>query len=132
MTNKNEFKLSNRSLERLQGVDEVLIDIIKEGIKESPFDFGIPQDGGIRTSERQNFFFKKKVSKCDGYNKKSYHQTGKAFDIYAFVNGKASWDENYLTAIARHLQGIALAKGIKLFWGGDFKSFKDMPHFEIR
>ena len=83
------FKLSNRSINRLYGVDNKLIDIINEAIKISPIDFGIPQYGGKRTSEEQYKLYLKKKSKCDGYNIKSNHQYGKAFDIYAFINGSS-------------------------------------------
>lgn len=126
------YKLSQRSLSRLNGIEPILIEIVKDAIKESPIDFGIPNDGGLRTAERQNELYKKGVSKLDGYNKKSYHQTGKAFDIYAYVDGKASWDRKHLTAIAEHIKEVALDKfGVKLTWGGDWKSFVDMPHFQI-
>ena len=73
-----------------------------------------------------------RVTYKDGYIKKSYHQTGRAFDIYAYVDGKASWNKEHLTAIARHIQKVAFNKyGINLKWGGDWKSFKDYPHFQI-
>lgn len=127
------YKLSKRSLERLEGVNPILIEIIQEGIKESPFDFGIPNFGGLRTAEEQKQLYDKRLSKCDGYKNKSYHQSGNAFDIYAYVDGKASWNRIQLKLIARHLQKVAKEKfNIKLDWGGDFKTFVDMPHFEIK
>ena len=133
------MKLSNRSLERLKGIEPILIDIITEGIKDSPIDFGIPQDGGLRTAKRQAEMYAQgrtvagnKITNADGVNKKSYHQSGKAFDIYAFVDGKASWEHKHYEPIARHLQKVALEKfGVKLDWGGDWTSFKDLPHFQI-
>ena len=125
------YKLSNRSLNYLQGVDAVLIEIIKEAIKDSPYDFGIPSTGGFRTAEIQNELYKKGVSNCDGYKKKSYHQSGRAFDIYAYIDGKASWDEEIMTVIARYIQHVASIKfNIKLTWGGDWKNFKDYPHYQ--
>ena len=127
------FKLSKRSYERLNGIDAILIAILTEAIKESPYDFGIPRDGGLRTAERQKELFDKGVSKADGYKKKSYHQSGKAFDIYAFVGGEASWDKGALTHIARHIIKVAKEQfDVELEWGGDWKSFKDYPHFQIK
>lgn len=126
------YKLSERSEKRLEGIDPILIEIVKESIKESPYDFGIPAFGGLRTAEEQNGLFMKKVSKCDGYKNKSYHQSGKAFDIYAYINGKATWEKRYYMPIARHIQKIALEKfNVKLQWGGDWRSFIDLPHFQI-
>lgn len=139
------YKLSNRSKSRLEGIHPVLILIIEEGIKDSPFDFGIPQFGGLRTAEDQNMLYQKGrelpgsiVTNTDGYIKKSNHQAkedglGHAFDIYAYVNGKASWNGTHLNAIAKHLQNIAKTKfGVVLEWGGDWSRFKDMPHFQIK
>ena len=133
------YKLSKRSEERLKGIEPVLIAIIKEAITDSPYDFGIPQYGGLRTAEDQHSLYQRGrdlpgsiVTNVDGYDKKSYHQTGKAFDIYGFVDGKATWDKGVLTSIARHLQEVAKdCFGVELTWGGDWRSFKDYPHFQI-
>lgn len=126
------YYLSKRSYTRLNGINAILVAILTEAIKESPYDFGIPSTGGLRTAEKQNELYKKGRSQLDGYKKKSYHQTGKAFDIYAYVDGKASWDKGQLTAIARHIQKVAKDQfDVDLTWGGDWKSFVDMPHFQI-
>lgn len=139
------FKLSRRSRSRIEGINPVLIEIIEEAIKTSPFDFGIPQHGGKRTAEDQNYLFLSKKSKCDGYIKKSYHQSGNAFDIYGFVEGRATWNADILESIAKHLQQVAKeCFGISLRWGGDWngngvrvdkdkkESFFDGAHFEIK
>ena len=127
-----QMKLSKRSYKNLNGIDAILVAILTEAIKNSPHDFGIPNTGGLRTAETQNKLYKKGLSKLDGYNKKSYHQTGKAFDIYGYVDRKATWDRDILTDIARHI--IQVAKDefkVNLTWGGDWKKFVDMPHFQI-
>ena len=126
------YKLSKRSYERLNGIDAILIAIVTEAIKESPFDFGIPRSGGLRTAEDQYKLFKDGKSKCDGFKKKSYHQSGKAFDIFAYVDGDASWSPSHLEPIARHIQKVAKEQfNVELTWGGDWTSFRDMPHFQI-
>jgi len=145
------FRLSKRSKSRLHGINKTLLKIAIEGVKDAPFDYGIPLTGGLRTAEDQNQLYRTFVSRCDGYKKKSYHQTGKAFDIYAYVNGKASWKEFHLIAIGKHLRTFAMEKyGINLKWGGEFlnreqrklskeKQAKlkeqgkgwDKPHFQI-
>ena len=127
------YKLSKRSRERLEGINTVLIDIIEKSIVNSPYDFGIPKYGGLRTAEDQKKLYDRGVSKCDGVKRKSYHQSGNAFDIYAYVNKKASWEKHHLESIARHIQQIAKEHfNVSLRWGGDFKTFYDSPHFEIR
>lgn len=50
-----------------------------------------------------------------------------AFDI-AFKNteGKILWDEKYFNEFA------VIMKGMGVGWGGDWKSFKDRPHFDFK
>ena len=133
------YKLSTTSRGRLNGVNPVLIAIIEAAIVDSPYDFGIPPDGGLRTTERQKELYAQGrtnagniVTQTDGVKKKSVHQSGNAFDIYAFVNSKATWEAKYYKPIARHIQKVALEQfGVKLVWGGDFRTFLDRPHFQI-
>tara|TARA_R110000851_G_scaffold194355_1_gene345180 strand:+ start:340 stop:747 length:408 start_codon:yes stop_codon:yes gene_type:complete len=133
------FKLSKTSRTRINCIEPILIDIIEEAIQTSPVDFGIPRDGGLRTADRQAALFAQGrttpgaiITYTDGVNKKSYHQSGKAFDIYAYVDGKASWKVSHLRVIAVHIKAVAWYKfGIKLTWGGSWKRFKDYPHFQL-
>jgi peptidoglycan L-alanyl-D-glutamate endopeptidase CwlK len=135
--------LSNKSRERLEGIKPVLIEIIERAIIDTPIDFGIPPDGGLRTAYRQNQLYAKGrteagqiITWVDGMKKRSRHQDGDAFDIYAFVDGKASWDPKHYEPIARHLQGIAWVEfGVVLIWGGDGlgkNKVIDLPHFELK
>ena len=82
------FKLSKTSLERLEGVDEELVAIVKRAITITPIDFGIPWMGGLRTIEDQRKLFEKKVS----FTMKSKHIEGKAFDVVAYVGPRPSWE----------------------------------------
>lgn len=130
------YQFSQKSLQRLNGVDVQLQELMKRAIAISPIDFGIPQFGGLRTAEDQKDLYEKGLSKCDGYRIKSRHQSGKAVDVYAFVNGKASWDKVHLAVIAGVILGEAKRMQIDMVWGGTFgsKMFKgwDMPHFELK
>lgn len=123
--------LNQRSLDRLKGVKQALIDILIEASKDSPYEFQIPADGGLRTAEQQNALFFKKVSKCDGYNTISEHQKGTAFDIFLLIDGKASWDKAKLKATMQHIEKVAKTKNIKLNCGYSWTRFPDFPHAEI-
>lgn len=85
------FKLGQRSLQNIEKIDDYLQEIVKKAITLSKSDFGILNNGGLRTAEMQNAIFKKGNSRCDGYKKKSYHQTGKAVDCVPYVDGKYTW-----------------------------------------
>ena len=125
------YKLSTRSIINRQGVNPKLIAICDEAIRLTPIDFGIPSSGGYRTAEQQYALFCDGKSKADGYDKKSYHQTGNALDFYAFVDGKASWEEGHLAVVAATFLQAAIKMDIKIQWGGLWKGFRDMPHIQL-
>lgn len=56
----------------------------------------------------------------------SLHNFGLAIDVVEIKNGKAIWNNPNWNRIA------GLGKEIGFKWGGDWESFKDKPHFEIR
>jgi len=126
------FELSNNSIKNMAGIDERLIDIAELAITFSTVDFGIPSTGGLRTTEDQAELYTSGKSKCDGRTNKSYHQSGKAIDVYGYVNGKASWDKLHLATIATAMLQASAQLGYELKWGGLWKSWQDYPHFELR
>jgi len=129
------YQFSKKSLERLEGVDESLHKLMKRAIAVSPIDFGIPEFGGQRTAEEQHQLYMRGVSKCDGYELKSRHQSSCAIDVYAYVDGKASWNKVHLALIAGVVLAEAQRMNLNVRWGGTFgsKVFRgwDMPHFEL-
>lgn len=125
------FSFSKTSKARREGVSKKLIEISDLALTLSAVDFGIPDHGGIRTKLEQRQLFFDGLSNCDGYNKRSKHQDGKALDVYAYVDGKASWEEGDLAMVAAAMLEAANRLGYKLTWGGLWKSFKDMPHFQL-
>ena len=126
------FQLGKNSMKNMEGIDDRLIDIVELAITISPIDFGVPSSGGFRSTEDQAKLYTAGKSKCDGRNNKSYHQTGKAVDVFGYVDGKASWDTLHLTTIATCLLQASSQLGHELKWGGLWKSWQDYPHFELR
>jgi peptidoglycan L-alanyl-D-glutamate endopeptidase CwlK len=126
------FKLGKNSINNLAGVDGRLIAIADLAIELTNIDFGVPSTGGLRTEADQAKLFADGVSKADGVNNKSYHQSGKALDVYAYVDGEASWDKLHLAIIASAMLEASAQLGYKLKWGGLWKSWQDYPHFEIK
>ena len=125
------FKLTDQDLKKLQGVDANLVKVIKEAAKTAKVPFKVLE--GLRTAEKQMEYFKKGTSRLDGVRKKSKHQLGKAVDIVPLINGKPevrSWTPFY--PMADNVKAAAKRLGVKVTWGGDWKSFKDGPHFEVQ
>jgi len=126
------FELGKNSLKNREGIDDRLLDITDLAIKLTNIDFGIPNTGGMRSVEDQAKLFTAGKSKADGRTNKSYHQTGKAVDVFAYVDGKASWEKEHLAIIAAAMLQASSQLGYELKWGGLWKSWQDFPHFEIR
>ena len=119
------FKLSQRSLDKMIGVNPKLVEVVKLAITKSPLDFSISE--GLRTVERQ----KELVAQKKSQTMKSRHIVGEAVDICVLVDGKVNWDfENY-RKVADVFKECAKELGVKITWGGDWTSFKDGPHFQI-
>jgi len=154
------YKLGQRSLERLEGVDERMVAVVKLAISISSADFTVLE--GLRSIERQ----RELVAKGRSQTMKSKHLDGLAVDLGAYdsVTG-IRWEESAYFPIADAMQEAAKQVGVGLCWGaawaveghkypfdcrlwdGDMKScweayhdlrrsqnrkgFNDMPHWEL-
>lgn len=85
---------------------------------------------GYRTIEEQNRLYAQGrtapgaiVTKAKGGS--SYHNYGLAFDTYFTDNGKTNLNKAMTQDV------VAIGKSLGLEWGGDFKTIKDMPHFQL-
>ena len=117
---------SARSLKNLNGIHPDLRRVIDRALQESPLDFVVIE--GLRTKERQAQLVKQGASKT----MKSRHLTGHAVDLVPIgPNGKAAFDWPLYHQLGPAVKSAAEAEGVALDWGGDWKSFKDGPHFEL-
>lgn len=119
------FKLSQRSLDRLAGVNEDLVKVVKLAITRSPLDFSVTE--GLRTVERQ----KELVAQKKSQTMKSRHIVGEAVDICVLIDGKANWDLANYRKVADVFKACAEELGVTITWGGDWYTLKDGPHFQI-
>lgn len=86
---------------------------------------------GIRTYAEQEALYAKgrfgnpgpKVTNARGGE--SWHNFGLAWDIGLFDNGK------YLTGSTPYRGAGAIARLAGIEWGGDWKTFKDLPHYQL-
>ncbi|MEG6547661.1 M15 family metallopeptidase [Acinetobacter bereziniae] len=123
------YKLSEKSLSKLEGVHPDLIKVVKRAIEITECDFTITE--GLRTKERQAQLFKEK--KTTTMN--SRHLTGHAVDLAAWIivdkKGTVSWDWKYYYIIEKAMKQAAKELEVPIEWGGDWKSFKDAPHWQL-
>lgn len=116
------YSLSFRSRQRLSGVHPDLVAVVKRAIEITKQDFSVIE--GIRSVERQRELLKSGASTTMN----SRHLTGHAVDLAPYP---VSWDWEYFYPMADAMKQAAEELDVDLEWGGDWKTFKDGPHFQL-
>lgn len=119
-------KFSARSLKNLRGIHPDLRRVIDRALQDSPLDFVVIE--GLRTKERQ----KQLVAQGASKTMNSRHITGHAVDLVPIgPDGKTAFDWPLYHKLGPAVKAAAEKEEVALVWGGDWKSFKDGPHFEL-
>lgn len=123
--------LGERSLTRLDGAHPDLQRVIKRAATISDIDFTILEV--LRTVERQKHLVATGASKTmnsrhlPGKNGKSH-----AVDVAPLDDsGKVSWSWPLYYKLAPIIKQAAKDEGVPIEWGGDWRSFKDGPHWQL-
>lgn len=119
------MKLNENSLKKLSKVHGDLIAVVVRAAELSEVEFIVTE--GLRTKERQAELVKAGASRT----LRSRHLTGHAVDLAAKVNGQIRWDWPLYSKLASVMKTAAKELKIPLEWGGDWKTFKDGPHFQL-
>ena len=119
------FQLSERSRQRLQGVHPDLVRVVERAIAISDLDFMVTE--GLRTAAQQS----KYVAAGKSQTKNSRHLTGHAIDLAVMIGGELTWEWKYYARLGDIMKQAAKEVGVKIEWGGDWRSLKDGPHFQL-
>lgn len=122
--------LSTRSLERLDGAHPDLAAVIKAAAARSDIDFTVLEV--LRTPERQ----KELVARGASKTMRSRHLPGpdgksRAVDIAPVIGGQVSWAWPLYNKLAPIVKAAAAELHIPIEWGGDWRTFKDGPHWQL-
>jgi peptidoglycan L-alanyl-D-glutamate endopeptidase CwlK len=110
------YKLSSRSLGKLEGVNPLLVDTVKRAIELTKVDFGVIF--GVRSLETQ----KKLYESGRSQTMKSKHLiqpdgTAHAVDLMAYDGSDPSWEIVMYDDIADAMKAAAKETGAKIRWG---------------
>lgn len=119
------FQFSQRSKRKLEGLHSDLLKVMYEAIKITAVDFTVLE--GLRTPQRQRYLYS--TGKSRTLN--SRHLTGHAVDIAPWVDGTISWDWSHYWPLADYVKKAARNVNVNIEWGGDWKTFKDGPHWQL-
>jgi len=125
--------LSARDRERIAGIHPDLLRVVERARRG--LTFFVPPDGGRRTRARQAELVAKGVSKA----MVSRHLTGHAVDLVLWTDdgdgvieaAEIGWNKASCARVAAAMKAAAAVEGVRLVWGGDWRSFYDGPHFEL-
>ena len=117
------FKLSERSLRKLEGVEKDLVNVVLEAIKLTKVDFGVTY--GLRTLEQQKELYESGRSQT----MKSKHLDGRAVDVVAYFGSNISWELNVYDDICDAFAEAARRVSIPVKWGaawseGDIRMYQ--------
>lgn len=130
----------SRNISDLHPELQLKIQQLKELCSKNGITIGISEC--LRTVAEQDALYAKGrtapgniVTNAKGSTYSSMHQWGIAFDFYLIMDvdkdGKTS-DDSYNNTTGLFNKVGALGKSIGLEWGGDWKSIKDLPHFQLK
>ncbi len=109
--------------EKLVGIHPDLELIIRKAAERA--DFFVVE--GLRSLERQKVLLARGASQT----LKSRHLTGHAVDICPAIQGQLRWDWPLFYPLAEAVKKAATDLRLPIEWGGDWKSFKDGPHWQL-
>lgn len=119
------FVLGKKSRFKLEGVHPDLVRVVERAIEITTVDFMVTE--GLRTPERQKQLYEAGASTTLN----SRHITGHAVDLAAWVGGEVRWDWPLYGKIATAMKTAAAELKVAVEWGGDWRRFKDGPHFQL-
>ncbi len=122
----SNFRLSKRSEENLRGVHPDLVKVVHRALEITDIDFMVIE--GKRNEARQ----RQLVASGKSQTMNSRHLTGHAVDCAPLVNNQIPWNDwSYFKRVADAMMQAAKELGVDIEWGGNWKTFKDGPHFQL-
>jgi peptidoglycan LD-endopeptidase CwlK len=119
------YSLGVRSKARLKGVHPDLVKVVEKAIQLTTVDFTVLE--GVRDAVRQ----KKLVESGASQILNSRHLTGHAVDLGAWVDDQVEWSWPLYHKINAAMQEASKLIGVPIEWGGNWRTFKDGPHFQL-
>lgn len=118
-------KFDSRSRRNLTGVHPDLVRVVTRASEITSVPFVVTE--GVRSVKRQAELVKRGASQTMN----SRHLHGLAIDVAAISGSEIRWDWPLYYKIAEAMKQAANEEGISMIWGGDWRKFKDGPHFEL-
>jgi hypothetical protein len=117
----------DKSRSKLETCDPAIQKVLNEAIKH--FDFSVIW--GHRGQRDQDRAYRDGYSKTPWPNSRHNSQPSRAVDIVPYPGGFRNPDATFYL-MATHVLRAANVHGVDLRWGGHWRTFKDLAHFELK
>jgi len=127
------FNLSDRDRARLDGVHPDLVRVIERAAKLTPADRPFMVIQGVRSVAEQRRNVRRGVSKTmNSRHLKAKNGYGHAVDIAPLNGRKIPWQTwAPWRALSKIIKKAARIEGVPVEWGGDWKRWRDGPHWQL-
>ena len=125
--------LDGKSVAKLKGVHLDLVRVVHRSVNMMPPDMGFIITCGLRTMKEQRMLVAQGASRTLRSRHLPGAKTGlsHAVDFAVTLQGKMRWDWPLYAKLAKIVKEAARIEKVPIEWGGDWKSFKDGPHFQL-
>ena len=123
----NEYKWGSKSWRQLLTVDPKLFMLFTVALRDSPVDMTVLE--GYRAEHRQNGLYDIGHSNLRYPDSKHNVKPSKGIDV---APHPVNWDNiAQFELLGKHIKKVSDRLGIRIKWGGDWKTFKDYGHYEL-
>ena len=111
------FKLSHRSISKLEGVHPDMVKVVRTAIEKTKVDFGVIY--GVRSLTEQKELYAAGRSQTMKSKHLVQDSTGysHAVDLMAYVGGQGVWELNVYDDLADAMKAAAIEHQVKVRWG---------------
>ena len=123
---QQQFPLAKAAFEKDHTGVEVFLTCTYRSPDEQTALYNQPHDGKDNDGDKRIDEADEKVTNAKALQSPHNFKPSFAIDVAFKVNGKVDWSNAYYIAFAKYM------KTANIEWGGDWHSFKDTPHYEVK
>lgn len=131
------IQLNAASKQKLKGVHPDLVKVVEKCAAISDVQFLVTCGARSMADQRKAVMGGFSTTMHSRHIPGGHDKLAHAVDIAPIVAGKIPWNigiskqKAWWLKLRSYMQQAAKAEGIEIEWGGDWKKFKDYPHFQL-
>lgn len=123
---QKQFPIAKAAFEKSNKGVEVFLTCSYRSPAEQTALYNQPHDGKDNDGDKRIDEADEKVTNAKAFQSPHNYLPSFAIDVAFKVNGVIDWSAKWFTTFSKYM------KTAQIDWGGDWSSFKDTPHYEIK